>query len=373
MDRSRLLASMIPLAVQAWLGFRSNAAYRSLPEVPLRPSAVLPTPAPTLAVIVPARNEAATLPRLLPSLLRQDYPSFEVLVVDDGSDDGTAAVAEAHGVRVISAGPLPSGWTGKPHACATGAAATHGEWLLFCDADTQHMPHGLRSAMAYVLENGAESLSVFPRQLCETFWEQLLLPYAYQHFFAGVASAAVNDPQRPQSLLNGQYLLIRRDTYERVGGHAAVRGSVVEDVALGRVLKRASVRHQVARGEAIVQVRMYTGLGAIVAGFAKNSFRFLLDEPVRGTLVLASTLLAAAPTPQLLVAGTQRRGWTDVLPPFAGYLIAAVTLMPWQARFGTHRSLALAQPLTAALFQVISLAGIWSSLRGQTRWKGRRY
>jgi chlorobactene glucosyltransferase len=209
---------------------------------------------------------------------------------------------------------------------------------------------------------------------CQTFWERLLLPFAYQHFFAGVSAGAVNDPRRAESLLNGQFLLIRRGAYERVGGHAAVRASIVEDVALGRALKRAGVRHQFARGEELFSVRMYTGLGAIVAGFAKNSVRFLTDSPRRGAIVLLSTLLATAPAYRLLAVAVRRRGWASFRPALATAIVAAATLAPWQRRFGVPPAYALAQPLAAVAFQAISLAGLWSMLgSGRTRWKGRRY
>ena len=375
MGRYRRGLAVVAVLLQAWLGVRSSRAYAALPRVrshrgPLEGAAAMPL----VSVIVPARNEERTLPRLLPSLLRQDYAATELIVVDDGSTDGTAAVARSLGVRVLPAGPLPPGWVGKPHACAVGAAAAGGEWLLFCDADTEYRPECVRSALVHALRHRLESLSLFPRMRCETVWERLLLPFAYQHFFAGVDVGAVNDPDRAEALLNGQFLLIGRGAYERVGGHAAVRASIVEDVALSRALKRAGVRHQLARGDWLFSVRMYTGLGAIVAGFAKNSVRFLADSPRRGAIVLLSTLLATAPAYQLVAAGVRRRGREAVLPALAALMVAAATLAPWQRRFGVSPALALAQPVAAALFQVISLAGLWSALgRGRTRWKGRRY
>ena len=365
------------MIAQAWLGRRSQRAYTGLPSVSLaRASQSSPGEQPLISVIVPARDEAANLRRLLPSLFAQEYPRFEVLVVNDESTDATAAVAAEHGARVIDAGPLPAGWVGKPHACTTGALAARGEWLLFCDADTWHAPGALQAAISQVRQHGLESLSLFPGQVCRTPWEQMLLPFAYQHFFAGVDARAVNDPRRPQSLLNGQYLLIHRDAYARAGGHTSVRDSVVEDVALGRVLTRSGVRHQMARGEALVQVQMYNGLGAIVAGFSKNSFRFLLDEPRRGALVFASTVLAIGPAVRLAAALLRpgRRSAAALLSVVPAYAVAVCALLPWQRRFGARLLYAVAQPLTAILFQVIALAGIWSTLRrGGTRWKGRRY
>lgn len=373
------------LAIRVWLAWRSYRAYERLPSLdatyPPGPgdgsapgvSAPPGEGSPTLSIIVPARDEAHNLPRLLPSLTAQDYTPLEIIVVDDGSADDTAGVARRLGARVVAAGPLPPGWAGKPHACLAGANAAVGDWLLFTDADTWHAPDGARRALAYAHAHDLDALSLFLRQECRTRWERLLLPYAYRHFFAGVDARAVNDDHRRASLLNGQYLLIRRDAYGRAGGHAAVRASIVEDVAFGHVLKVGGVRLRMARGEAVAAVRMYTGLGAIIAGFAKNSLRFALDDPRRGALVIASTLLAAQP----LLAGVRlarRPRRTEALDLAVGLAVEMVALVPWQRRFGTPIADALLQPVAALLFQAIALAGLWSTVRrGGTRWKGRRY
>lgn len=377
MHWSAVLRPTLPLAAQAWLGWRSSRAWTGLAVVPSAPP---PSPLgghpPSLSVIVPARDEAATLPMLLPSLLAQAYPGLELIVVDDDSTDDTATVAAALGARVVAAGPLPPGWAGKPRACVIGATAARGEWLLFTDADTRHAPDSLIAAIAYAAGHDLESLSLLPAQVCVTPWEKLLLPYAYAHLFAGIDAAAIHDPARDTALLNGQYLLIRRDAYQRAGTHAAVRDSIVEDVAFGRILKQRGIRHQTARGQQLVAVRMYTGLGAIIAGFSKNSVRFAAQEPRRGVAVVLSTLLAAAPLFRLLslLVRRQRPSGEDLAGILGGYAVAVAALVPWQRRFSTASGWALAQPLTAALFQTISLGGIWSaSVRGQTRWKGRRY
>jgi len=373
---AKLLLRLLPLALQAWLGLRAWRALAALPAVtPDTAAATVPDgAAPLVSIIIPARNEARTLPRLIPSLLAQQYPAFEVLVVDDESTDGTASVARAHGARVVSAGPLPAGWVGKPHACAVGAAAARGEWLLFTDADTWHAPDSLATALHYVRSEALEALSLFTRQECGTLWERLLLPYAYQQFFAGVDAHAVNDPRHGSALLNGQYLLIRRDAYARAGGHASVQNSIVEDVAFGALLKRSGVYYRFARGEALVSVRMYHGLRAIIAGFSKNSFRFARQEPRRGALVILSTLLSAAPVFAALNAIRRGRLTETLWTIFPGYLIGVAALAPWQRRCATHTALPLAQPLSALLFQAIAFGGLWSALgRGRTRWKGRRY
>jgi chlorobactene glucosyltransferase len=369
---------LVGVAVQVWLGFRAYRAYAGLPQAP-PPAAPGATTDARVSVVVPARNEAANLRRLLPTLVAQGDAVAEVIVVDDGSTDATVAVARHHGARVVTAGPLPPGWTGKPHACMVGALAASSPWLLFVDADTWHEPGAVVAALAYAEQEQVEALSLMLRHECGSVWERLLLPYAFQHLFAGVDGRAVNDAASPTALLNGQYLLIRAAAYGRAGTHAAVRGSIVEDVELGSLLKTRGVRLRIARGEALGGVRMYRGLGGVIAGFSKNSFRFALQEPVRGTLVVASTLAAAQPAYALLAcAVATARGRPPAGPPspplVLSYLVAAAALAPWQRWFGSGFGYALLQPATALLFQTISLGGIWSaSGRGRTRWKGRRY
>lgn len=373
MSRSRQwwpwLLPLIPVA-QWWFALRSARSYGGLPLVgdQVLPDADLPP----VSIIIPARNEAYNLPTLLASLRRLRYPAYECIVVDDGSEDSTRDVADAGGAAVVPAGPLPAGWTGKPHACRQGASAARYPWLLFTDADTVHDPDSLARAMSSAVTSDLDALSLLCGQRCKRFWERLLLPYVYRQFFAGVDAGAVNDPDRRETLANGQYILIRRDAYERIGGHEAVRGSIVEDVALAGVFQRAGLRYRLVRGESAVQVRMYRNLGEIRRGFAKNSSRFLADNPKRGVQVLASTLCDGC-APALLVAGVLGRNRTVALAGLASWLVAARGLWPWMRWFGVPARYALAQPLAALVFQVISLLGIGALRPGGTEWKGRRY
>lgn len=327
---------------------------------------------PSVDIIVPARDEAETLPVLLPSLLALAYPFARVLVVDDGSTDGTAAVARSLGVAVLSAPALPPGWAGKPHACAAGAAATGSAWLLFTDADTWHAPTSLTAAVAFAEQHQLDALSLFPAQRCLTFWERLLVPFAYRHYFAGVDARRVNDPAEPEALANGQYLLVRRTGYERAGGHAAVRDSIIEDVALAAVFKRAGVRCHAVRAGEQVQVRMYDGLGAIRRGFSKNSSRFLLANPRGGGWTVFSTLLDGAALP-LLLLGLCRRCRVLTLAGLLSWGVGAAALVPWLRAAGVPRRFALLQPLAAAAFQTVALGGLRALRPGATEWKGRRY
>jgi len=294
------------LVAQVVCGPLSWRHYACLPALP--PALKARATWPRVSIVVPARDEAARLPALLRSLAILDYPDYDVIVVDDESRDDTAALAARAGARVVQGTPLPVGWTGKSHACAQGADVADGALLLFTDADTVHEPASLRAAVAYLEREDLGALSLITGQRCETFFERLLLPTAYAMLFAGVSPHRVNrrrhiSPLHTSPLANGQYILCRRAAYEQAGGHAAVRGSIIEDAALARALSRAGVRYRLCRAESLVSVRMYGGLGELWAGFRKNAARYVLDDPRRlpATALYSAALGMALP---LLIRAT---------------------------------------------------------------------
>src|SRR5580698_757204 len=191
---------------------------------------------PAVSVIVPARNEEACLGTCLESVVSQAGVSFEVVVVDDGSTDRTREIAESFaGVRVVDAGALPAGWSGKNHALTAGVRQAKGEWFLFTDADTVHRPGSLARALAEARAQGAALLSYSPEQVVHGFWERAVMPVIFAELAERYRPAEVSDPRSPVAAANGQYLLVSREAYEAVGGHAAIAGDLLEDVALARV------------------------------------------------------------------------------------------------------------------------------------------
>lgn len=164
--------------LQAGLVARSEWTYRRLPQLP---QAAMSDSSPPVSIIIPARNEATNLRRLLPSIAKLTYAPRETIVIDDESQDSTAAIAQLFGARVVSAGPLPPGWVGKAHACWAGALTASGAWLLFTDAGPWHAPASLDHALVYAHAQGLEAISLIAVQDWQGFWEKLLLPYAYQH------------------------------------------------------------------------------------------------------------------------------------------------------------------------------------------------
>jgi chlorobactene glucosyltransferase len=342
---------------------RALAAYRAIP--PLLPGE--PLERPLVSIVLPARDEAVNLRVLLPTLAALTYQPRELIVVDDDSSDATARVAAEHGARVIATGgPPPEGWAGKPRACALGAEAARGEWLLFVDADTRHAPGSLSAALAQAVAARADALSLLLDQELGGFWERLMLPLAYAGYFAGV-SAPNRGPG--DALVNGQYLLIRRAAYVSVGGHGAVRESVVEDVALGVALARRGCRVELLRAEGLASVRMYRDRASLVAGLAKSAFAFVRLQPGRGMRVAAATAGAAGALPAAL--GLRRSH-----PWLGGGLLAlaAGAHARWAREFGAPPAYGALQPLGGLLLLGIALRGAAAALGGpRVAWKGRRY
>src|SRR2546425_9005435 len=196
------------------------------------------TAQPTISVIVPARDEEASLGACLESLVAQTGVSFEIIVVDDGSTDRTREIAQSFsGVRVVDAGPLPQGWAGKNNAMSAGAKQARGDWLLLTDADTVHSLTSLARGLTEAELRQVQLLSYSPEQEVHGFWQEAVMPVIFAELATTYRPSEVSDPKSPAAAANGQYLLIARETYDFIGGHAAVGGSLLEDVALARAVK----------------------------------------------------------------------------------------------------------------------------------------
>lgn len=348
------------VVASAAAGLLAESNYRRLPTA----QAAQPVDVGKVTVVVPARNEEHRIPRLLQSLQRLDYVNFEVVVVDDASTDCTAQIAEEFGVAVVRLDHLPAGWTGKAHACWLGAAQSSGEWLLFTDADTVHSPRSLTVALSAAVTHESDMVSFLCRQECESIWERLVLPYAYALYFAG--RLWVNRSKR-SAVANGQYILIRRSEYDRIGGHRAIRDSVIDDVSLAQRAQECGVRLLLMRGEQWVSVRMYDGLAPLAEGLSKNAVFFLAASPGFGVLTLAASLTFGAAVPSVVKCPSLRR-------KAAIYSTPALALMPWMRRFDVPALYALLYPLAAGMFQLIALDSMRRTLLRQgVQWKGRRY
>ncbi len=242
---------------------------------------------PRVSIIVPARNEQASLERCLRSLVEQEGVAFELIVVDDGSTDRTPEIISSFagvkecpflglnpsllGVRAFEArSPMPPGWTGKSNAVWTGAEKALGEWLLFTDADTYHEKGSLARALAEADQHGVVLLSYSPRQELGSLAERMLMPVVFSELATRFRPREVCDPTSPVAAANGQYLLIRRDVYDRIGGHAAVASDLLEDVALAVRAKESGGKLRFRVGIGQVSARMYRSVPQLIEGWTKN-------------------------------------------------------------------------------------------------------
>ncbi len=297
---------------------------------------------PILSVVIPARNEEDCLGECLRSLVAQEEDGWrlgadwEIVVVNDGSTDRTREIAASfHGVRVMDAPKLERGWTGKANACWSGAQATRGKWLLFTDADTLHEPGHVRLAMIEAERHEVGMLSYSPRQIVRGLAQRALMPLVFSDLAVTYAPAKVNDPARLVAAANGQFLMVRRDVYEKIGGHAAVKGSILEDVELASLVKRRKLGLRFRYAPEAVSARMYRSFGAMWEGWTKNLALLFGNAP----MLAGMRLLELA-----VVVGVL------ALICFFGWMMAHHPLIP-RGVLGT--------PLALAALVVVWLRALW--------------
>jgi glycosyltransferase involved in cell wall biosynthesis len=232
-----------------------------------------------VAAIVPARNEEVSIAACITSLTAQPE-IVEIIAVNDQSSDRTTEIL--HGLakniphlRVIDAPAPPAGWVGKNHAVSLGAHQASSRWLLFTDADAVLLEGAIAKAIALATEKDAALISFSPEQELQTWYERVLIPFVYLRLAQRFSFDEVNDTASKAAAANGQFLLIQRETYDDVGGHAAIHGAVLEDVALARRVKSAGFRIWFASGFGIVRVRMYRSFSAMWEGWKKNLFQLM--------------------------------------------------------------------------------------------------
>lgn len=332
---------------------------------------------PVVSVIIPARNEEACLEACLASITAQSG-SYEVIVVDDASTDRTRVIAEGfRGVQVVPADPLPAGWSGKSNACWTGAKATQGEWLLFTDADTVHAPGSLERSLKEAAEHHADLLSYSPAQEVHGFWEHALMPLVFAELAATYRPKDVCDPSKAAAAANGQYLMIRREAYDTVGGHAAIAEVLLEDVELARRVKQFGRRLRFRFGGDQVRTRMYRSLDQMCEGWTKN-LAALFPRPGRLALARAAEFLVicvGALTAILQFAHPPHRS-VEWVAAIAAAALAVATYGKFLRRVhGAHfgwKSI-LGAYFGLPIFSYLLLRSRLYYRRGQVTWKGRAY
>jgi chlorobactene glucosyltransferase len=338
-----------------------------------------PPHSPRVSLLVPARNEARNIEGCARGLLAQDYPDFEVIILDDESTDGTGEIlarlaAEDDRLHVLRGQPLPAGWLGKNWACQQLAQAATGDYLLFTDADTCHDPLMLRDSMAAAQATHADLLSGMPHQIVKTWSEQLLVPLLAWSFMAFIPLALAQRVRAAfLSVSIGQYLLFRRSAYEKINGHAAVRDKVVEDFELARNIKKAGLQWRFVDATARVHCRMYHNFREVFNGLSKNLY--VVFGNVFFFALAWSALVISFLEPQLIL-------WLAVLgvalpAKLVGLSLLAIgqAILLWgltDLRFGFPVRQAALYPVTIVLSVVIGLRSMFAHLfkRGVS-WKGR--
>lgn len=345
-----------------------------------------------VSVIVPARNEARSIGACVRALLQQTYPNFEVIVVDDRSSDATPQVLAELSVneprlRVVQGEALPEGWAGKPHALHQGvrAASPPGgrreAWLCFIDADTFAAPDLLRLCLATAQASRADLFSILTEQELGGFWEKVIMPLIFTALSFGFSPQRVNDPENPEAIANGQFILIRREVYQAVGGHTALSDSLVEDKDLAVLVKRRGYRLLVADGRRLARTRMYTSLAGIWEGWTKNMYVGLQDRLWLLLLGALTGLAGAMGLPLWLGGGLAwylRTG--EALAGLVALEAGAVWAVLLWKRVQANREggistwYALSLPLGALLFTSMLLVSAYNVVSGKgVTWKGRRY
>ncbi len=339
-----------------------------------------PESQPLVSVLLPVRDEEENVEGCLSSVLSQDYPNFEVLVLNDGSRDGTASMVQDFAsrdlrVRLLEGKRLPPGWLGKSWACFQLYQRSAGELLFFVDADVRLRPGCLSSAVAELERSGSDLLTVYPRQRAGTLGESFLLPVLgwsilsfYPLFVAGHLKLS------PLTVTVGQFILVRRDAYERAGTHEAVRAEVVEDMALGRRAVRAGLRWRFALDGGAVECRMYRGFREAFQGLARGVF------PAFGGRVLVFSfiwmwLAWAYTAPAVFLGHTLMAGGDTVGAATPALVCIILSLTSWALFSLSQRRfpwLALMYPLPVLLGVAVSLWSMYVGLSGKAGWKGRR-
>jgi cellulose synthase/poly-beta-1,6-N-acetylglucosamine synthase-like glycosyltransferase len=326
-----------------------------------------------ITAIVPARDEEAVIAACVESLAKQSEIT-EIVVVNDQSSDKTSAIVRDLSTRIgklklLEATEPPPGWVGKNNALTLGARIATTDWLLFTDADVELEEDAAARTLQIALEANAALVSFSPEQITQKWYEKALIPFVYCRLARRFSYAAVNDPKSAAAAANGQFLLIRREVYEAVGGHARFASDVLEDVALATAVKAGGHRLWFGPGKGIVRARMYRTFGAMWEGWTKNLYRLMGGTPWK---VFREGESAFPWIPLVVIL----LGIKFPIAMFAGVLLLVVRQMNYGSELVRNQypfAFIIYYIPAAFLYAGVLAASYRSHISGKVQWKGREY
>jgi len=339
-----------------------------------------PIQLPNVSVLIPARNEAENILPMIESILNQDYPNFQIFVLDDNSDDETgsllAALASADSrVCFLKGQPLPEGWMGKQWACHQLMQAATGELLLFTDADTRHQPHALHNAVVVMLAERIDLLSALPFQEVTTLGERLIVPLLYWSFMVFIPLHLAYRIKLPAiSMAIGQFMLIRRHALEKIGGFEPIRKNAADDLSMVRRVKANGFHWKVMDAGMDIHCRMYKNFKQASQGISKNLFAVFDYRTLPFILVWLWLGLVFLGPPIVLLVGALSKLVNNSSQLLAGIAIfeAFILWLLVVKRFRFPLQVALLYPLNMLASIVLALRAVILNFQGKATWKGRR-
>ncbi|MDD5648377.1 MAG: glycosyltransferase [Dehalococcoidia bacterium] len=334
---------------------------------------------PRCSVLVPARNEEANIGGCAGGLLDQDYPDFQVIVLDDNSTDRTWQILQELAAKdtrlaLMKGKPLPDDWLGKHWACSQLAEAADGELLVFVDADTYHEPGMLRGAASAMIAENTCLISALPRQIVASWSELLSIPAFYLGMLCGVPLELTRLQRNPLLFaILGQFLVFRRDAYDAAGGYAAVRHNVVDDIAIGRRVHAMGLKYKLLDGGGLVSCRMYRNFDQVWKGLTKSTFATFNFDPYFLILMYTLVLIFYVSPPIVLGIGLSQPQIPLEITAMAGIAVV-LNLVLWTVsniRFHFPLYVVLFYPFSAIFMTVVAFASMILTMQGKALWKGR--
>ena len=348
----------------------------------------IPHPAPLVSVVVAAKDEEDNIEKCVAGIITQDYENLQIILVNDRSTDRTGEIidrlaSENSQIQAMHIDKLPKGWCGKNHAMQHGIAASTGLWIAMTDADCSlNSSRMLTSVIKYATDEDADMVTLMPTLETYTFWERLLLPVCAGILMIWFPPKKVNNPDKKQSFANGQFMLIKRSAYTAVGTHEAIKGSLIEDIDLARMIKKSGHNLRFVLTKGLFSVRMYSSLNQIARGWTRifigafTTIPFLLAE--LGVLIGRGLIpLATCITSWIMYAGQYGPGHIVticVILSTAALLLQLVMMCRFYHHTCTSAPYGLLYPFTCSVISGIIIKTLWiMSTGGHISWRGTEY